>query len=181
MSPARALWVTVLAGVGGAGLAGYAGTRDWVRIKAGTDPILAVGASLDSPAITALALLTLAAWGVFLLTRGAVRRGAAVVAVAAALAALAGVWDTRAHLLEAQVGSVGTAWPWVAAAGCVISGAAAVLAVLKAASWPEFARKYDAPAGGTLNAPVAERSSLDVWKALDAGADPTTHLGRDGE
>lgn len=170
----RSFWTTVLVGVAGAGLAAYAGAQDWVRIQAGGDPITAVGVSLDSPATTSLALVALAAWGVFLVTRGWFRRGVAIVAGVAALAPLLGIWGTRRHLLDTHTDSVGTAWPWVAAAACLVCAAAAVVAVLKAPGWPEMGRKYDAPAGARKPVlPVEEQSSIDVWKALDEGHDPT--------
>jgi hypothetical protein len=170
----RSFWITVLVGVAGAGLAAYAGGRDWVRIQAAGDPITAVGVSLDSPATTALSLVALAAWGVFLVTRGWFRRGVAILAGVAALAPVLGVWSTRSHLLETHADSVATAWPWVAVAGCLVSAAAAAVAVARAPGWPEMGRKYDAPAGAeTPVVPVEEQSSLDVWKALDEGHDPT--------
>jgi hypothetical protein len=174
MTDRRTFWPTVLVGVAGAGLAAYAGGRDWVRIHAGGDPITAVGVSLDSPATTALALVALAAWGVLLVTRGWFRRGVAILAAVAAIAPVAGVWDTRAHLLDTHADSAGTTWPWVAAAACLVSAAAAVLAVMKAPRWPEMGRRYDAPAGAATPAvPLEDQSSLDVWKALDEGHDPT--------
>jgi hypothetical protein len=176
----RAFWTTVLVGVAGAGLAAYAGAQDWVRIQAGGDPITSVGVSLDSPATTALALVALAAWGVFLVTRGWFRRGVALVAGVAALAPVAGAWGTRQHLLHTHADSVGTAWPWVAVVGCLVSAAAAVVAVLRAPGWPEMGRKYDAPAGAEAPVvPLEEQSTLDVWKALDEGHDPTARQAPD--
>lgn len=170
----RSLWPTVLVGVAGAGLAAYAGAQDWVRIQAGGDPITAVGVSLDSPATTALALVALAAWGVLLVTRGWFRRAVAVLAAFASIAPVPSIWGTRDHLLHANADSVGTAWPWVAVVGCLVSCAAAVVAVVKAPGWPEMGRKYDAPAGAAAPAvPLENQSSLDVWKALDEGHDPT--------
>jgi hypothetical protein len=176
----RPFWLTVLAGVAGAGLAAYAGAQDWVRIQADGDPITAIGVSLDSPATTALALVALAAWGVFLVTRGRFRRAVAVVAAVASIAPVPGVWGTRRHLLETHAGSVGTSWPWVAVAGCLVACAAAVVAVLRSPGWPEMGRRYDAPAGAAAPAvPLEDQSSLDVWKALDAGQDPTAHRSPD--
>jgi hypothetical protein len=172
---ARRFWPTVLVGAAGAGLAAYAGARDWVRIHAGGDPITSVGVSLDSPATTALALVALAAWGVFLVTRGRVRRGLAGLAALASIAPVPGVWGTRHHLLQTHADSTGTLWPWLAVVGCLVACAAAVLAVVEAPGWPEMGRKYDAPAGAAAPAvPLEEQSSLDVWKALDQGHDPTT-------
>ncbi|MDH2416661.1 Trp biosynthesis-associated membrane protein [Nocardioides sp. CER19] len=170
----RSFWPTVLLGVAGAGVAAYAGAQDWVHIEAGGDPITAVGVSLDSPSTTSLALVALAAWGVFLVTRGMFRRVVAGIAAFASIAPVPGVWSTRHHLLHTHTDSVGTAWPWVAVVGCVVACAAAVVAVVKAPGWPEMGRRYDAPAGAETRAvPLEEQSSIDVWKALDQGQDPT--------
>ncbi|GAB7003788.1 hypothetical protein JCM18899A_12600 [Nocardioides sp. AN3] len=175
----RPFWPTVVLGVAGAGLAAYAGAQDWVRIHAGGDPIASVGVSLDSPATTALALVALAAWGVFLVTRGLLRRAVAVLAAIASIAPVLGVWGTRRHLLQTHADSVGTVWPWLAVVGCLVSFVAAGIAVAKAPGWPEMGRRYDAPAGASAaerdaRVPLAERSSLDVWKSLDQGHDPTS-------
>jgi hypothetical protein len=170
----RSFWLTVLVGLAGAGLAAYAGAQDWVRVKAGGDTISAVGVSLDSPATTALALVALAAWGVFLVTRGWFRRGVAVLAAVTSVAPVIGVWSTRQHLLDTHADAVGTVWPWLAVVGCVASCAAGVTAVLKAPGYPEMGRRYDAPAGAEAPAvPLEEQASIDVWKALDSGQDPT--------
>lgn len=170
----RSFWLTVLAGAGGSGLAAYAGAQDWVRSDS-TDPLSTLRASLDSPATTSLALVALAAWGVVLVTRGRVRRAVAALGGLAALAPLLGVWSTRSSLLEEHAGTSATAWPWVAAAGCLLAAAAGVVAVLRAPTWPEMGRKYDAPGATGEEAPASldEQSNLDIWKALDEGRDPT--------
>ncbi|HEY0890183.1 MAG TPA: Trp biosynthesis-associated membrane protein [Nocardioides sp.] len=172
----HSLWPTVLAGAGGSGLAAYAGARDWVRAD-GSDPLSTLRASLDSPATTSLALVALAAWGVVLVSRGRVRRAVAALAGLAAVAPVPGVWSTRSSLLEEHAGTTPTVWPWVAVAACLIAGAAAVLAFREAPSWPEMGRKYDAPGGTAATESdrprLEDQSSLDIWKALDEGHDPT--------
>lgn len=137
------------------------------------------------PLATALGLVVLACWGVVLVTRGRVRRAVALlgaVASAGALAtALAGWAQVPDQLRDelAQVGVTGvgishTAWWWTAAAGALVSLVAAVTAVVLAPDWPEMGTRYDAP--GVAAAPVKppeEQTSLDLWKAMDEGRDPT--------
>jgi hypothetical protein len=41
-------------------------------------------------------------------------------------------------------------------------------------AWPEMGSRYDAPgAAEQETAPPEERSSLDLWRSLDEGQDPT--------
>ena len=56
--------------------------------------------------------------------------------------------------------------------------AAAVAAVRLAPAWPEMGSRYDAPATHGPSAaatPAEERTSLDLWKSMDEGDDPTDH------
>ncbi|TQL69191.1 putative membrane protein (TIGR02234 family) [Nocardioides albertanoniae] len=173
---------TVIAGLGGAALAAWAGSNDWVKVTApGPMP-----ADLnDSPGTTGLALVALAAWGVVLVTRGLVRR------LVAALAGLAGIGvivtffghagtDALGRAVESEVvwgetQRATTPWPYLALLGAVVTIAAAVAGVRLAPRWPEMGRKYDAPAAAEPAAkPLEEQSTLDVWKSLDEGRDPTT-------
>jgi uncharacterized membrane protein (TIGR02234 family) len=138
------------------------------------------------PLVTALGLVVLACWGVVLVTRGWFRRAVAglgavagVGAVVAAVVAYSQVPDQlRAEL--AQVGvtdaAVGhTAWYWATLAGAVLSVAATALAVAWTPAWPEMGSRYDAPgpAAPLPATPPEEQSSLDLWKAMDEGRDPT--------
>ncbi|WGL53892.1 Trp biosynthesis-associated membrane protein [Nocardioides sp. BP30] len=182
----RTFWPTVLLGAAGAGLAAYAGHRHWVGLSH-TDPFAAgQQAGLDSPATTALALVALAAWGVVLVTRRWVRRGVAVLAGAAAVAVLPTVVTTRHHLLTSNAGAHADAWPWVALVAALVSAAMAVVAVRMAPQWPEMGAKYDAPTGARSatatpaaeRTPLEEQSSLDLWKSLDEGHDPTRDVDR---
>lgn len=178
----RTFWPTVLLGAAGAVLAAYAGHRDWISLGH-RDPFApADQTGLDSPATTALALVALAAWGVVLVTRGIVRRAVALLGALAAIAPVAALWHTVHHLESTHAGSHSTVWPWLALAGSLVSFVAAVLAVRTAPQWPEMGAKYDAPADAAAAAhthePVEEQSSLDLWKSLDEGHDPTQDQGR---
>jgi uncharacterized membrane protein (TIGR02234 family) len=138
------------------------------------------------PVATAVALVVLAAWGVVLVTRGRVRRAVAVLGALAAAGAVVAVvvgWsDTAASVRDTMFTGAGqdavahTAWFWAAAAGAVLSLVATVLAVRLTPYWPEMGSKYDAPAGGPkaqTPADPADASSLELWKAMDEGRDPT--------
>jgi hypothetical protein len=181
----RTFWPTVLLGLIGAGVAAWAGHHPWVA-GAKDDPFSQTqGTDLDSPATTALALVALAAWGVILVTRKHVRRVVALLAAIAAIAPVPAIWSTRHHLLATHDGSHGTGWPWVALIALVVSFLAAAVAVMKTPAWPEMGAKYDAPTGASDTAvssvPVEEQSSIDLWKSLDEGHDPTADSTRDSE
>ena len=181
----RSFGPTLTAGLAGAALAAWAGSNEWVKVTApGPMP-----ADLnDSPATTGLALVALAAWGVVLVTRGFVRR------LVAALAGLAGIGVIITFFGHAGVDALGravqsevvwgetqhatTPWPYLALLGAVVTVAAAAAGVLLAPSWPEMGRKYDAPAAAKPEQkPLEEQSTIDVWKSLDEGRDPTTDDG----
>jgi uncharacterized membrane protein (TIGR02234 family) len=138
------------------------------------------------PLVTALGLVVLACWGVVLVTRGRVRRAVAAlgtVAAAGAVVAVLAAYPTVTDDLRAELAQVGitnaevghTPWYWLALVGAALAVLAGVLAVLWAPQWPEMGSRYDAPTGkpDAPAAPTEEQSSLDLWKALDEGRDPT--------
>jgi hypothetical protein len=172
----KGLWLTTLLGAGAAGVAVWAGGHEWVHLAKQADPISGMTITgLDSPVTTAFGLVALACWGVFLVTRGWLRRVVVGAGGLAALCPVPGMWGTRHDLLHTHAGSTATSWMWVALAACLVSWAAAVVAVVRAPGWPEMGRKYDAPSTAVAPAaPLEEQSALDVWKAMDEGRDPTT-------
>lgn len=139
------------------------------------------------PAATAAALVVLACWGVVLVSRGWFRRATAIlgaVAAAGAVAAVAGGGASSADDLRhgfSEAGYVGvvvhhTAWFWIAALGSALTLLASILAVRLIPQWPEMGNRYDAPAAVGRSSPVEQledQSSMDLWKALDEGRDPT--------
>jgi hypothetical protein len=181
----RTFWPVVLLGLVGAGVGAWAGHHPWIAGEK-SDPFSQIqGVDVDSPGTTALALVALAAWGVVLVTRRLARRIVAVLGGLAAFAPVPAIWSTRHHLLATHDGSHGTAWPWVALVALLVSTAMAALAVVKAPAWPEMGAKYDAPTAGSGAAasgvPLEEQSSIDLWKSLDEGADPTVGPTRDSD
>jgi len=157
------------------------------------DPAASLQASngVDFPLAGALALVTLAAWAVVLVSRGFVRRAMAVLTAAAAagvvvVLVVGGIFQrsSAASSLSNRIGATDTV-PlqasvsfWVSLVGALVSLVAAVAAARLAPAWPEMGTKYDAPggsAGATEGAaiPVEDRSNLELWKSLDEGHDPT--------
>jgi uncharacterized membrane protein (TIGR02234 family) len=186
----RGFGPVVLLGLLAGTLTAVAGNKTWATAdgsRAGQVSSLAL--SVDSgkvPAAGALALVVLACWGVLLVTRGLVRRMVAVLGALAALGTVAAVvvgWSSVQQTLRDDLASVGisdtqvthTGWFWAAAVGSVLSVVATVLAVRLVPGWPEMGSRYDAP-GTEASAPVVEpeeQTSLDLWRAMDEGRDPT--------
>ena len=180
--------VVVLGLAAGVGAA-VGGNRTWVVPDLPQEQSGAVlgftateGASV--PLATALALVVLACWGVVLVSRGRVRRAVAALGAVAALATLvtyvAGSFsaaeslrDDLAGLGVDDAGLDHTGWFWFGLACAVVSVLATVQAVRRVPRWPEMGSRYDAPGDRSRPEPEEEPSSLDLWKAIDEGHDPT--------
>jgi len=180
----------VLLGLAAAGLAAVAGNRSWVEWSGNNHDefsslTIAGDDSATVPLAGALALVLLACWGVLLVTRARVRRVVAglglVVAAGMVVTVVLGQRSAtdglRADLAELGVEDVTThllAWFWVYLTAAVLSVAAAAAAVRLAPSWPEMSSRYDAPAAAPVTAdPDDPDNSLDLWRAMDQGRDPT--------
>ncbi|MDO9495215.1 MAG: Trp biosynthesis-associated membrane protein [Nocardioides sp.] len=182
----------VLLGLASGVGAAVGGNQTWVAAdaaSAGADSaFLATATGASVPLATALALVVLASWGVVLVSRGRVRRVVAVLGVVAALGTLAthvtGFFSAAESLRDdfARAGFDNvevdhTRWFWVGLACAVVSVLATLQAVRKVPQWPEMGTRYDAPGEQGLPQsqaqPAEEPSSLDLWRAIDEGHDPT--------
>ncbi len=180
------LLLGLLAGTIGA----VAGNKPWAQAsgtRASQFSELAISAdAAEMPVAAALALVVLACWGVVLVSRGWVRRAVTVLGALAAAGTLASVvvgYSSVPDALRASFVDLGgtdvevtrTGWFWLAAVAAALSLAATVLAVRLVPGWPEMGTRYDAPGTGTPPPAVApeDQSSLDLWKAMDEGRDPT--------
>lgn len=191
LSPRRTFGPVVLLGLAAGTLAAVASTKTWAEVSESQGAAM-VGAGLDQgggqmPLASALSLVVLAAWGVLLVTRRRARRVVAAIGLLASLGTLATVvagWWQVPDSLERRYAEVGldqidvsfTAWYPVALIGALLCVLATALALRWLAQWPEMGSRYDAPgasAGATAPQPPQERSSLDLWKSLDEGHDPT--------
>lgn len=187
---APVLGLGVAAGI----LAAVAGNRTWVvdtSLPAGSDPLGAVAEAGEMPLALALSLVVLACWGVILVTRGVFRRGVAVLSVLASAGLLATVVVGSLTLPDQVVAAFPegarrttdvnitetTGWFWAAAVAAVLSLAAAAAAVRWVGHWPEMGSRYDAPGSAEENRADAasdeDQASLDLWKSIDEGRDPT--------
>ena len=188
--PRRTFGPVVLLGLATGILAAVASSRPWVVDAGGgnrsTDPLGAVVDAGEMPLAAALSLVVLACWGVLLVTRRTVRRVVAVLGLLAAVGLAVTVavgWatlpDVVAEAITTQATSgdavavESTAWWWAAAVGALGSVVAATLAVRWVAHWPEMGSRYDAPGTAAASDDPEDASSLDLWKAMDEGRDPT--------
>lgn len=187
MTPSRSTFgPVVLVGVLAAGLAAVASSKDWAALGSVDAKIAAtwIGSSAQLPVASALSLAALASWGALLVSRGRWRRWIAVVGMIIALGSLAtavvGYTKAPSDLRQAAQNSLGnalssspslTAWYWAAVVADVIAAFALLVAIRDAPAWPTMSSRYDSPAGA--KEPTEMKSSLDVWKALDQGVDPT--------
>lgn len=176
----------VLIGILSAALAAVASSKKWADLGSVDAKIVAtwIGSSGELPVASALSLAALASWGALLVSRGRWRRWIAVLGLIIALGSLAtavvGYSRAPSDLRHAAENSLGnalssspslTGWYWAAVVADVIVVLALVVAVRDAPVWPTMSSRYDSPTGA--KEPTEMKSSLDVWKALDQGADPT--------
>ncbi|HET8960139.1 Trp biosynthesis-associated membrane protein [Nocardioides sp.] len=191
MPEPRSTFAPVLAlGLAGATIAAVAASKPWVvdtSLPAGSDPLGLVADAGEMPLALALSLVVLACWGVLLVTRGVVRRVVAglalVAAVGLAVAVVVGLFTLPDQVQQAFPDGFRrttdtdvieqTAWYWAAAVGALLSVVATALAVRWVGHWPEMGSRYDAPGGAVAQTPPEETSSLDLWKSIDEGRDPT--------
>ena len=179
--------VVLLGLVSGVGAA-FGGNQTWVVADAGsegaTSSFVATATGASVPLATALGLVVLASWGVVLVSRGRVRRVVAILGAVAALGTLAtyvtGFFSAAESLRDdfAQAGFGGvdvdhTRWFRFGLVCAVVSVLVTLLAVLRVPQWPEMGARYDAPGDLARAKPDEEPSSLDLWKAIDEGHDPT--------
>ncbi|MEZ0580937.1 Trp biosynthesis-associated membrane protein [Nocardioides sp. MH1] len=189
----------VLVGLASAVAAAVAGHKPMLEVpdaeitQRGLAAIAGQGAAqAEFPLVGALALVAIACWGVLLVSRGRVRRAVAALAALSSAGTFAvvviGGFVQKSNARDDIADNLGlsvvsdqlkldwTPWFWVALVASVVATGAAVAAVLYVPEWPEMGSKYDAPtshdAAGT-GTPAEERTSLDLWKSMDEGEDPT--------
>jgi uncharacterized membrane protein (TIGR02234 family) len=186
--PRRSFGPVVLFGLTTAGLAAVAAAKPWVGSDSsgGSDASMtALDAGTRYPLGSAVSLVLLAAWGVLLVTRGAVRRAFAVVAALAAVALVASVVAAYVTLPDSARNSYDqlmgrgsqeqsfTGWFWTAGVCAVLALVPTFLAVRLVPTWPEMGSRYDAPGARQPVADPEPTRGQDLWEALDEGRDPT--------
>lgn len=183
----RTFWPVALVGIGASAIAALAGHRPLLQVQEARLDQLGAGAIAQSehlkelPLAGACALVMLACWGVVLVTGRVTRRiVASLAAVAATGLVLTLVVEGIAKRDDVALELGGpvdyTGWFWLALPASVAALGAAVAAVRWAPAWPEMGSRYDAPStheAKASEAPPEERTSLDLWKSMDEGDDPT--------
>ena len=186
--PRRTFFPVVGVGLAAGVLTAVASSKEWLAYDQPDprvlDPVIPGGSFGQMPLAEALSLVLLACWGVMLVTRGGVRRVVTVLGLFAAVGVAIVVvyaWftlpDQRLEplVVERSASDLSwTAWYWTAVVGTLLSVIATVLAVRWVGHWPEMGSRYDAPGGSEPAAvPPEEQTSLDLWKSIDEGRDPT--------
>ncbi|GAA1732939.1 Trp biosynthesis-associated membrane protein [Aeromicrobium alkaliterrae] len=186
--PRRWYGPTVLGILAAGGGAFAAGRRTWVTTTLGDGQgagatILTRGTDV-SPLVPGLAVVVVAAALAVLASSGWFRR---VVGALVLVASIGGIIATRTSpdgVVDAAVEesvafgqgvavtSVTHQGPWLAAAAFAVAALLSLLVIRYGSAWPAMSSRYDAPTSG--RAPVAaEADGADLWKAMDAGVDPT--------
>ena len=169
----------------GGGLALVASGQPWWRAVGAGVSVRFTGTQASGGLSQALGIVALAGT---LLTLALRRRGRQVVAVvllaAAAGAVLAGLLRLRpsADAVRTGVREVSladsfevlpTGWPWVYAAAGLLLAVGALLVLVTAPRWAGRTERFDRTVPATAAVVTAADDPADVWKAMDAGKDPT--------
>ncbi len=188
----RALsWATLLVG----GLLGLVATaQPWWHIHSDAGSSDLSGTDSTGGLSQALMVVVLAGILLGLVLRSRGRRVLAVILAISGAAALSVgashprpsaskvVSRLREVTLSDRFDLVITAWPWLFAAAGALILLGAVLMLLTAQRWPgrsdRFSRSTDLATGAVLaDGDVAAADPAELWKAMDAGVDPTLYPG----
>ncbi len=186
MTARRLKLLTILCGLALGALTLLSWTQPWFEISLTSGEGLAVSGQIAAPALSALALASLAllaalsiAGRVFRVVLGSVQFVIGALVLASAAGAIANPLAASLATVTEAVGESGstaaaglvaslavTAWPWVAAISGGLEAALGLSIILTGGRWPGPTRKYDP------NAPVDD-SAVGHWDSLSAGGDPT--------
>jgi uncharacterized membrane protein (TIGR02234 family) len=168
--------------VGGA-LAMFASTQPWWRGLGEGVAVKVTGTQATAGLSQALAIVALAGTLLLLGLRGRGRRvlGGVLLLVGIGAALIGGFWmQPRADAVRGQLGHIGwldsfrpiaTAWPWVFLLAGALIAAGGALTMITAGSWASAADRFQPESGRAQHATSDEPAEL--WKAMDAGLDPT--------
>jgi uncharacterized membrane protein (TIGR02234 family) len=166
----------------GAALALIASAQPWWRGLGDGAAVKVTGSEATGGLSQALAIVALAATLLMLALRSRGRRvvAALLLLFGVGTALTGGFWlQPRPNAVRGQLGHAGvlddlgltaTAWPWLYALAGVLIAAAAVLTMIFAASWPNGSDRFEKGPGKVQ----ASEDPAELWKAMDAGVDPTT-------
>lgn len=178
-------------GVLGGALALVAGAQPWWRASGDGVAVAFSGTETTAGLAQALGVVALAGWLLVLVlgTRG--RQVVGVLLVLAGSGALvvgalglrpsdaAVRTQVRQVSLADQFDLAATGWSWGYAATGLLVAAGGVLVTLTAPRWPQRTDRF-ARSGAVAARTSAEDDPATVWRAQDAGLDPTTVAGPGG-
>jgi len=187
VSAARLRLTIILVGILVAGLALLAWTQSWFELALTTGQELSVPGQSAAPALSALALASLALLGALSIAGRGIRLalgvvqfviGIAIVAVVVgvladpaaasaptitALTAVSGPESVAALIVSTGVGP----WPALALIAGVLTALVGIAVVLTGRRWPGPTKKYEATPASDTGTPVG------AWDSLSDGSDPT--------
>jgi len=168
----------------GAGLALVAGPQPWSRATSGPVSVAFTGNQVTGGLAQTLALTVLAGTLLMLVLRVRGRRavgallgllGVGLVLVGVLRQAPGGTL-VRQQVLDISLLEIvvlrSTVWPWVYAGAGALVLAGGVLTVLRSGRWPGRTDRFRRDAAPVKA--VSPDDSAGLWKAMDAGLDPTT-------
>jgi uncharacterized membrane protein (TIGR02234 family) len=168
--------------VGGA-LAMLAGTQPWWLGLGEGVAVKFTGSQVTAGLSQALAIVALAGTLLMLGLRGRGRRvmGAVLLLVGIGAALIGGFWmQPRADAVRGQLDHVGwldsyrltaTVWPWIFVLAGALIAAGGASTLITAGSWPSATGRFQ-PELDTAR-PATSEEPAELWKAMDAGLDPT--------
>jgi uncharacterized membrane protein (TIGR02234 family) len=174
----------LLPGLAGAALALLAGAQSWWRARSEGTSVAFSGSETTAGLSQALGVVALAGWLLVLVLRRRGRRALGVLTAltGAAIAVLGGLnrppntatvqTGVRQVSLADQFALASSAWPYVYAAAGLLVLAGGVLVATTASRWPQRADRFSRAAATARVS--AEDDPSAVWRAQDAGLDPTT-------
>ncbi len=183
--PRRSRGRALVPGLLGALLALVTGAQPWWRATAEGVDVAFSGTTTTAGLAQALAVVALVGW---LLVLALGTRGRQVVGMLLAstgvgmvLVGSLGLRPSEAAVrtsvrevsLVDQYGLVATGWSWGYAASGLLVLAGGLLVLLTAPRWPRRPDRFTRSTA-VAAATAAEDDPADVWRALDAGLDPTT-------
>lgn len=190
MSASRSRLLSFVALLVGGGLAVVAAAQPWWRAVGDGVSTTFTGSQATAGLGQALAVVVLAGMLLMLVLKARGRRIVGVllglVGIGVAVVGLIRQQPTP-DAVRTQVREISlvdqfelqpTTWPWVYAVAGVLVVAGAVLTVVTARRWPRRADRFERSETVT-HAVAAEDEPIDVWKAMDAGLDPTTTAAPD--
>lgn len=184
----RARSLAFLGGIAGAALTLLSLTQPWLGVHVAGADALAVGADVAAPAVSALAVASLALVGAVAIANTVLRWVLGAVQLLLGLGVVLATSSTLGDTVGAAIPAVSSVtgisgessvreivtgvdvalWPWLAIAAGGILVLTGAWTLVTARSWPGSGTKY----GGTETA--ASAPTVSEWDALSEGADPTS-------